>query len=292
MTWRIIVVNEHSKLSYQNGSLLYKSDQAVEKIHLSEIHTLVLETTDINITTGLIYKLVESNIKVIFCDKQRNPQAELIPYYGTHDASKKISQQVNWQQDYKEYIWTEIIKQKISNQAIHLKNIGEVDSAERLLNYLAEIEPFDTSNREGHSAKVYFNSLFGKKFSREQPNDINAFLDYGYSLILSIVNREIAKNGQLTQIGLKHSNYFNPYNLSSDLMEPFRIIIDEIVYQVQEQSFKLNKHRLFTIFQRTYRYNEKEMYLTNIIEHYVKKVLTCLDQQDIKNIPEFKISEL
>lgn len=66
MTWRIIVVNEHSKLSYQNGSLLYKSDQAVEKIHLSEIHTLVLETTDINITTGLIYKLL-ANVSIRLC---------------------------------------------------------------------------------------------------------------------------------------------------------------------------------------------------------------------------------
>lgn len=292
MTWRIIVINEHSKLSYQNGSLIYKSDNAVEKIHLSEVHTLLLETTDINITTGLIFKLIDSNIKVIFCDKQRNPQAELIPYYGTHDSSKKIGQQINWQPDYKQYIWTEVIKQKICNQATHLRNIGELDSSEKLRNYLAEIKPFDATNREGHSAKVYFNTLFGKKFSREQENDINAFLDYGYSLILSMVNREIAKNGQLTQLGLKHSNYFNPYNLSSDLMEPFRIIVDEIVYEIQEQSFKLNKHRLFTIFQKTYRYNDKEMYLTNIIEHYVKKILTCLDKQDIKNIPEFKISEL
>lgn len=292
MTWRIIVINEHSKLSYQNGSLIYKSDNAVEKIHLSEVHTLLLETTDINITTGLIFKLIDSNIKVIFCDKQRNPQAELIPYYGTHDSSKKISQQINWQPDYKQYIWTEVIKQKICNQATHLRNIGELDSSEKLRNYLVEIKPFDATNREGHSAKVYFNTLFGKKFSREQENDINAFLDYGYSLILSMVNREIAKNGQLTQLGLKHSNYFNPYNLSSDLMEPFRIIVDEIVYEIQEQSFKLNKHRLFTIFQKTYRYNDKEMYLTNIIEHYVKKILTCLDKQDIKNIPEFKISEL
>ncbi|MBP2099793.1 type II CRISPR-associated endonuclease Cas1 [Enterococcus rivorum] len=292
MTWRVIVVNEHSKLSYQNGSLIYKSNVSIEKIHLTEIHTLLLETTDINITTGLIYKLIESNVKIIFCDAKRHPHAELIPYYGTHDSSKKINQQINWQEDYKQYIWTEVIKQKIHNQAAHLKKIGKIDEANKLFHYVGELQPFDATNREGHSAKVYFNALFGKKFSREQTNDINAFLDYGYSLILSIVNREIAKNGQLTQIGLKHTNYFNPYNLSSDLMEPFRIVIDEIVYEIQTQSFKMNKHRLFEIFQRTYEYGNKKMYLTNVIEHYIKKVLQSLDKKDIKSIPEFRISEL
>lgn len=292
MTWRIVVVNEHSKLSYQNGSLIYKSSATIEKIHLTEIHTLLMETTDITITTGLISKLIESNVKIIFCDGKRHPQAELIPYYGTHDSSKKINQQLNWQEDYKQYVWTEVIKQKIQNQAMHLKNVGKIEEANKLFHYIDELQPFDATNREGHSAKVYFNALFGKQFSREQANDVNAFLDYGYSLILSIVNREIAKNGQLTQIGLKHSNYFNPYNLSSDLMEPFRIVIDEIVYEIQTQSFKMNKHRLFEIFHRTYKYGNKKMYLTNVIEHYIKKVLQSLDKKEIKTIPEFRISEL
>ncbi|MDH6365210.1 CRISPR-associated protein Cas1 [Enterococcus sp. PF1-24] len=292
MTWRTIVINEHSKLSYQNGSLIYKSNTLVEKIHLSEIHTLLLETTDITITTGLTCKLIENNIKIIFCDQKRNPQAEIIPYYGTHDSSRKIVQQLNWQEEHKQTVWTEVMKQKIYNQALHLSKINKLEESKMLLSYLDNLQVFDTTNREGHSAKVYFNALFGKKFSREQENDINAFLDYGYSLVLSIVNREIAKNGQLTQIGLKHSNYFNPYNLSSDLMEPFRIVVDEIVYEVQDYSFKLNKHRLFDIFQKTYDYNKKKMYLTNIIEHYVKKVLSCLDKQTLDKFPEFRISEL
>jgi CRISPR-associated endonuclease Cas1 subtype II len=87
----------------------------------------------------------------------------------------------------------------------------------------------DKTNREGHAAKVYFNALFGKDFSRKQLNDINAGLNYGYSIILSMFSREIVKNGCITQIGIKHSNYFNQYNLASDLMEPFRVIIDHVL---------------------------------------------------------------
>lgn len=292
MTWRIIVVNEHSKISYQNNHLIYKSSSIVEKIHLSEIHTLLLETTNIVITTALIHKLTESNIKLIFCDDKRNPLGELIPYYGSHDSSKKIVHQINWNNDIKKVVWTEVIRQKISNQMLHLEECGFEEESCRLQKYMEELELFDITNREGHAAKVYFNALFGKDFSREQDNDINAFLNYGYSLILSIFNREIVKNGQLTQLGLKHSNQFNPYNLASDLMEPFRILVDRKVMELKGCSFSDSKHKLFELFMETYQYYHSNMYLVNIVEHYVKKILHALDNEDTGDVPVFTIYEL
>ena len=54
---------------------------------------------------------------------------------------------------------------------------------EKLVTYADELEYFDNTNREGHAAKVYFNSLFGKGFSRDDVNDINAALNYGYSIL-------------------------------------------------------------------------------------------------------------
>ena len=65
---------------------------------------------------------------------------------------------------------------------------------------------FDPTNREGHAARVYFQTLFGTKFTREENNEINAGLDYGYTLLLSMFAREIVKNGCMTQFGLKHAN--------------------------------------------------------------------------------------
>lgn len=292
MTWRMVIINEHSKLSYQNNNLIYKSSQLVEKIHISEIHTLMLETTDISLSTALICKLIENNVRIIFCDGKHNPAGEVNPYYGSHDSSRKINQQITWEESIKQEVWTKIIRQKIVNQKIFLRKLGREDEAEKLVEYIDELELFDLTNREGHAAKVYFNALFGKGFSREDENEINAFLNYGYTLILSVFNREIVKNGHLTQLGLKHTNYFNPYNLSSDLMEPFRIIIDEKVKGINTDSFSKNKHSLFQIFNELYPYNKKKMYLTNIIEHYVKKTLKALDKQSSEDIMEFKISEL
>ena len=77
-----------------------------------------------------------------------------------------------------------------------------------------ELEFGDLTNREGHAAKVYFNALFGKDFSRRSDNDINAALNYGYALILSSINKEIVSCGYLTQLGICHRNEYNDFNLS------------------------------------------------------------------------------
>lgn len=287
MTWRIVVVNKRSKLSYQNNALLFKYSEGIEKIHLSEIHTILVETTDVVFTTSLIAKLVEYKVKLIFCDAKRLPTAELVPYYGSHDTSRSVATQIRWSPEFQKWVWTEIIHQKIKNQSLHLGFRGKFQEAKMLETYLLNLTEYDETNREGHSAKVYFNALFGMNFTRDTENDINAALDYGYTLLLSIFSREIVKNGNLTQLGLKHSNIFNPFNLASDLMEPFRPLVDEIVYEYQELTFSDIKYSLFDLFSTTYLFHEKEMYLVNIIESYVRKILTSLNEEKAE-VPIFQ----
>lgn len=43
-----------------------------------------------------------------------------------------------------------------------------------LSGYTEQIELADTTNREGHAAKVYFNALFGMEFTRSADIAINA----------------------------------------------------------------------------------------------------------------------
>ena len=94
---------------------------------------------------------------------------------------------------------------------------------------MGQVELLDASNREGHAAKVYFNALFGMDFTRSADISINAALNYGYSLLLSAFNREISANGYLTQLGIYHNNMFNHFNLACDFMEPYRVIVDWFV---------------------------------------------------------------
>ena len=288
MGWRTVIVNTHSKLSYKNNHLIFKNASRTELIHLSEVDILLLETTDIVLSTMLIKRLVDENILVIFCDDKRLPTAYLMPYYGRHDSSLQLSRQIAWNEDVKAEIWTTIIAQKILNQAFYLGSCGFLEKSQSVIDLYHGLDLFDPSNREGHAARIYFNTLFGNDFNREQDSDVNAALDYGYTLILSMFAREIVLSGCMTQFGLKHANQFNQFNLASDIMEPFRPIIDRIVYENRNSSFVKIKRELFTIFSDTFHYNDKDMYLSNIISDYTKKVIQALNQPE-KGVPEFRI---
>lgn len=286
MGFRTIVINEHSKLAYKNNHLTYKSANQQEVIALSEIDLLILETTDISITTALISQLSEANIAMIFCDQKRLPTAQLIPYYGKHDSSLQLQNQINWMIERKEQAWFNILSQKIDNQSQFLYANAFEEKGQAIVDLLTTLQPGDPSNREGHASRILFNTLYGNDFSREKGNDINAGLDYGYTLIMSLFAREIVKCGCLTQLGINHTNQFNPFNLASDLMEPFRVLVDEIVYTHKEKSFPVIKRHLFTLFKRTYDYNGSQMYLTNIVSHYVKASIDYLHESQEK-MPRF-----
>ena len=288
MGWRTVIVNTHSKLSYKNNPLIFKDATRTEMIHLSEVDILLLETTDIVLSTMLIKRLVDENILVIFCDDKRLPTAHLMPYYARHDSSLQLSKQIDWEEAVKAEVWTHIISQKILNQSIYLSECGFIEKSQSVMNLYHSLELFDPSNREGHSARIYFNTLFGNDFNRELDNEINTSLDYGYTLLLSMFAREVVLSGCMTQLGLKHANQFNQFNLASDIMEPFRPIIDQIVYENRNHSFVKIKRELFTIFSDTFQYNNKEMYLTNIVSDYTKKVIKALNNKG-KGVPEFRI---
>ena len=118
MSWRTVVISSSAKLDYQMGFMVVRRDSVV-KIHLSEIHTLIIESTAVSLTTALLSELMKRKTKVIFCDEKRNPSSEMISYYGSHDTSMKIRNQIKWEDEIKAEVWTEIVREKIKKQSEH-----------------------------------------------------------------------------------------------------------------------------------------------------------------------------
>lgn len=280
MSWRIIVISKRAKLDLQLGYMVVRSEE-VTKVVLSEISTILIESTAVSLTTSLLAELTRRKIKVIFCDEKKNPSSELIGYYGSHDTSNKIRKQIAWRKNTKEAVWTEIVTEKIRKQKELLEMLGK-EEAELLLSYLKEIVWNDTTNREGHAAKVYFNALFGLDFTRTEDNNINAALNYGYSIILStFFTREIVANGYITQLGLFHDNMFNQFNLASDLMEPFRVLVDREVKQMKLDSFEHDeKMQLVNILNQEVSIDGRIQYVNNAIKIYCKGVFDALNDDD------------
>lgn len=237
MSWRTVVISNRAKLDLQMGYMVVRGEETV-KIHLGEIGTLMVENTAVSLTVSLLAELTKRKVKVIFCDEKRNPSSELISLYGSHDTSNKVRKQIAWKEQTKEAVWTEIVTEKIRKQEKLLEILEKGEEADLLTSYLQEMQWNDATNREGHAAKVYFNALFGMDFTRTADTSTNAALNYGYSIILSAFNREVTSGGYMTQLGLFHDNMFNAFNFSSDLMEPFRILVDQMVVKMNLSKFE------------------------------------------------------
>ena len=288
MSWRTIIVSNTAKLDYQLGFMVVRGEETV-KVHINEIEMLIVESTAVSFTAYLMNELVKNKVKVIFCDEKRNPSSELLPYYGSHDTSAKIRHQMEWTKENKAAIWTEIVTEKIRKQAELLQERFKTE-ADLLYQYIKEMAFGDETNREGHAAKVYFNALFGKDFSRTEESPLNASLNYGYSIILSLFTREVVSNGYITQVGLFHDNMFNQFNLACDLMEPYRPIVDRFVVEMKPSQFeKEEKHQMITILNKEVFIDGRKELLGKAVKIYTRSVFDALNDQDISLIKFYSL---
>ena len=279
-----MVVSSNAKVDYKMDYITVRTLEETRRVHISEIGVLMLESTAISITAYALCELLAHKVKVIFCDHQRNTNGELLPSSGSHDSTAKIRQQMEWTQAAKDAVWTEIIRAKIRGQRDVLLR-WQRPQAQLLTGYLGQSQLGDASNREGHAAKVYFNALFGKEFSRALDTPENAALNYGYGLILSAINREIAAAGYLTQLGVFHDNVYNAFNLGCDLMEPLRPLIDNEVMNLRPETFeKEHKHALIRLLQAQVRLDGKQHVLLYALRLYCASVFRALQSGKIDEL--------
>ena len=285
MGWRTVVVSNNCKLSFKNDYLIIRNEE-LKMIYLPEIETILVENGMVSITSYLINEIAQRKINLIFCDEKHNPSCELLPYYGSFNTSKKIANQINWKN--KDIVWQNIIKNKIHNQAMLLKKAG-IKEYVNLIEYENQVKLNDRSNREGHAAKLYFNLLFGDRFIRNGLDVRNSALNYGYSILLSMLNREIIKKGYITPLGINHKNEFNQFNLSCDLMEIFRPLVDEIVYKNGERELtKEYKYELVNISNRKIKVEGKEQYLSNAVPIIIKSIFDSLESDNVGKILNYE----
>ena len=286
MGFRTVVVNSRCKLEFRLNFLIVRGEQE-KRIYINEINVLIIESTAVSLTAALMSELIKNNVKVIFCDEKCNPSAELLPFYGAHNTSKRIKTQAAWSKEIKDEIWKVIIVEKIKRQASVLKKRGFIEEETLLNSYAMQVLSGDVTNREGHAAKVYFNSVLPDGVTRRSGGFINGCLNYGYAVLLSAINREITASGYLTQIGVWHDNEFNQFNLGSDLIEPLRTVVDETMLLILPED-KTFKRKMANILNYTAVFDGKNTTLDVALRGYVKSVLCALESNNpsIVTFPE------
>ncbi len=283
MAFRTIVINNRCKLEYSLNYLICRKETTNTKILIDEIKTIIINSTQVVITSCLLAECINKKIKIIFTDSKHNPIGETVGYYNNYYSYRKIKEQIALNCNTKNKLWKYIIIEKIKNQARNLLYKGYEKSYDMLINYASNVEIGDVTNREGHSAKVYFNSLFGTDFNRDLDIFINQALNYGYSIILSTINREVKALGYLTELGIHHIGESNPFNLSCDLIEPLRPLIDSLLIKgiVNEENYKSKYIELLSL---KVKYNNRDVILDNAIHLYVEDMINFLNVENEERI--------
>lgn len=279
MAFRTIFIESQCRCSYQGGYLVVRKTDDTKKIHLSEISSIILQSTQVYVSAYLLAELAKCKISLVVADEKCNPIGQYLPLYGAHNASKRVAEQLSWGEPVKKRVWQHVVKEKIRQQARLLEEGGHTEVAKALYACRDEVRSGDTTNREAHAARLYFSALFGRGFSRDDDSPINAALNYGYAVILSMVNREIVSRGYLTQCGICHRNEYNQFNFSCDLMEPFRPIVDRLAGEYAQEFFDREVRLLLgDLGNRVVAYRGGSYRLHSVVSLYVQDCLGALNK--------------
>lgn len=239
MIKRTLFFGNPAYLSTKNEQLVVNfpdENKPLVTIPIEDLGYIVLEHPQITITTGVLNKLIENKTAVITCDKQHLPCGFLQPLTGHSEQTERYRYQLNASVPLKKNLWQQTVSAKITNQAIHLSH-KNVD-VRKMLRWADEVKSGDTENHEAIAAAYYFQNLFTHVvgFSRNQKGAApNGLLNYGYAILRAITARALISTGLLPSVGIFHSNKYNSFCLADDIMEPYRIYVDALVYDLTKQ---------------------------------------------------------
>lgn len=274
MGYKVVLVENDVNMSIRFNNVIINRDGHDIWVSVDDISVLVIDNMKVNITARMLSYLAEHNVSIILCDAKHLP----IGYYGDYDNHSHITKILGYQVEYTkeayDELWKTIVAAKLLNQKKVLIRLGRrIETIKKIEDFCVDIKAGDTSNREAHGAKVYFNELMGTSFSRGNENILlNAGLDYGYTIIRSYIARLCVGYGLNCQIGIHHKNEYNRFNLVDDLMEPVRPFVDLYVYHLleNEEFFKIDhRYKIINIVNHKVMYRNKRMYMGNMLEEYV-----------------------
>ena len=282
MGWKTIIIGCESKVSLTLNRMRITIDDEYQNIPLSDIDTVIFSHIGVVITIPLLSKLVENNINIIVCDDKNVPIGIFQPF-NTHSlVFKRLNNQLNWKLTRKKKFWKIIIEQKIQSEIDALTIEKKNDLVIKQLNvYKDSVYTDDQTNREAIAARSYFQELFGNGFTRDDNNVVNAALNYGYKIIASYISKCITSRGLITQLGVHHIGESNPFNLTYDFIEPFRVFIDLWVYENIKSSFSTyEKTEIINILNYKINVNHKWIRLCDAIEDIIDSYIAFLDERE------------
>lgn len=257
-----VYANDGEKIAYKNDNLIIKDKDEKIKFQVSLYRLYIIYIIgDTSITTVILKKAKKFGFSI----------ALLSTTFRLHEmiGDTKLGNTLLKEKQYKVSnidIAKHIVYNKILNEIIILKNIRKKDdtikeSVNQLNDYLNKVkyceEYYLLLSYEGNAAKIYFKAFFDNvKWRGRKPrikyDYMNSALDIGYTILFTFIEVIANSFGFDTYVGVLHKQFYMRKSLICDLIEPFRVIIDEQIKksinlkQIKEDDFLVinNQYRL------------------------------------------------
>ncbi|MFV0505001.1 MAG: type II CRISPR-associated endonuclease Cas1 [Lachnospirales bacterium] len=284
MSFRQVIVNSAEYLSLDHNSLVAVYNDDKTKIPIEDIAIILIENNRTSITVDLINKCTENNIVIITCNKRKFPQSIIMPMINHYRYLENTYMQLEMNTVKKQNLWREITKMKIGSQSKILQLCDcHIDDIEELEVLKKEVQRNDSTNREAVAAKVFFSSIHGDEFKRFTDTNINAALNYGYTVLVSSIVRQLVSFGLDPKLGFWHSSKSNNLNLAYDLVEPFRPVVDYYIFKHYEEVIDglspFVRRGLVSLLNANVEVEGDLYKLQNAIELFVKRIMQIIRKE-------------
>lgn len=288
MLKKTILLENKASLSTKNLQLVIKTDAKEATVPIEDIGFLVIDNSEIYLSIPAMNLLIENNSCVIICSANHLPNGMLLNLNSHHIQQEIFKNQIDASVPLKKQLWQQTIVEKITNQGILLEKItGNKNSFDFLA---SKVLSGDSTNMEGVAASQFWKSYYEKGFKRERFGDYpNNFLNYGYAILRAATARALSGSGLLNTLGIHHKSKYNAFALADDIMEPFRPIVDEKVYELmqnydEQELNTLLKSELLQILTRTVYFKDEKSPLMVALQKTASSLQQCYtgDRKKIK----------
>ncbi len=261
-----IVINDYGVFFGKKGEVfqLKKPDAEAEEIAAEQVSQVVI-ASPATVSYDAVKLAIEKDVDIVYLDWRGMPIARIFPCKLGGTTLTRRKQLEAYETEKGAVLAKTMVGAKILNQAFFLKSLGKsrknklfyenaeaILKCEKKIDFLSKnIDSFrqELLGIEGNCASIYFNSLSAiLPFSgrnQDGTDAVNVFLNYGYGILYSEIEKACILAGLDPYLGFFHTDRYGKPSMVLDLIEGFRpIIVDRAIVtlfiqkQVDESCFE------------------------------------------------------
>jgi CRISPR-associated protein Cas1 len=291
MSYHIVNIDSTCSVTCRKGQLICRTEEREQQLPLEDVAAIVITSFSATLHSQLLLEAAKHGVALVLCERFQ-PVSLMLPANRSSDTLlTKASLELNPKQ--KEKLWRKTVDAKCQNQYFLAEELHPYhEKLERL-----RLTAYGKSEYKESAAARYYWQIYGaavqvSDFVRHEDGiKLNAFLNYGYAVLLSTILQKLYALGLDPTFGISHATRERSTPLAYDLMEPFRPCVDWRVSQwmsMREDPEDYSLNRSFKQFVTGFvlehvGYLEMEVTIQSCIEGVVRSFRRAVLEKQVRH---------